>query len=357
MSLEPIKNDDEIEVGMEGNPNIILIQKKGEKEDKKKIKKEKEEEEDELKPIEKEKEVIISTVERDRIITFENRLFPALSEALLPLYTFVGFLEAESGKRIYYRYNDQISQEEKQNPLVKGCQTIQEFKNKNNHLGFAILQLIDLPDPMVKPEVIVKANISDLYRRYVNPDYPFDSFDAEEGFPVRLWKLLPLTSFQYILSVSSYGAIHMAALELKKDLKTLIISEDVNFLFAQFVCKKYISPKQNAFASGLNGDNAQFRVASGFRTTVVANAKWMMAFKLHFEKNIVEVVEDNTKKAQSLYLEYHKNTPNTPDNYKSLDDQQISNFYKADPERYERFYEFVKKGIRKVYKEIKEIKL
>jgi len=344
MSLEPVKNDDEIEVGIEGNPNIMLIQKKS-KEDKKKNKKEKEE------------QVIVSD-ERQRIITFENRLFPALSEALLPLYTFVGFLEAESGKRIYYRYNDQISQEAKQNPLVLGCQTIQEFKNANNHLGLAILHLIDLPDPMVKvkPEKM-DANISDLYRRYVNPDYPFVGFNPQEGFPRRLWKLLPLTSFQYILSVSSYGAISMAALELKKDLKTLIISEDVNFLFAQFVCKKYISPKQNAFASGLNGDNAQFRVASGFRTTVVANSKWIMAFKLHFEKNIVEVVEDNTKKAQSLYIEYRKNRPNIPNDYNLLSDDQISDFYRDDPELYERFYEFLKMGIRKVYKEIKEIKL
>lgn len=342
MSLEPVKDEEKKNYTvMPGNPNLL-------------IPKEKEELEEEV-PIKKKEELVSD--ERNRIITFENRLFPALSEALLPLYTFVGFLEAESGKRIYYRYNDQISQEEKQNPLVKGCQTIQEFKNKNNHLGLAILQLIDLPDPMVKKEKGINANISDLYRRYVNPDYPFVGFNPQEGFPRRLWKLLPLTSFQYILSVSSYGAISMAALELKKDLKTLIISEDVNFLFAQFVCKKYISPKQNAFASGLNGDNAQFRVASGFRTTVVANAKWIMAFKLHFEKNIVEVVEDNTKKAQSLYLEYRKNRPNIPNDYNLLSDDQISDFYRDDPELYERFYEFLKMGIRKVYKEIKEIKL
>ena len=296
------------------------------------------------------------SAERGIISIFENRLFPALREALLPLYQFVGFLEAESGKRIYYRYDDKLSQAEKMNPLVKGCQTIEEFKIKNSHLGRSILNLIDLKDPMVKTDIGV--NIADLYRRYVNPDYQFmNIFDPAEGFPRRLWNILPLTAFQYILSISTYGAIQMAASELQKDLKLLIISNDVNYLFAQFVAKKYISPKQNAFVSGINGDNAQFRIASGFKTSVVANSKWLMACKYKFENDIIEVMENNVQKAQQLYDQYRVN--GLPANYTDLSEQELSDFESRDSELFYKFMEFKNLGNRKVYRDagISKIKL
>lgn len=293
----------------------------------------------------------LNSLERERIITFENRLFPALHEALLPLYQFVGFLEAESGKRIYYRYDDKLSQDDKKNPLVKGCQTIEEFKIKNSHLGRNILNLIDLKDPMVKKDIGV--NIADLYRRYVNPDYQFmNLFDPAEGFPRRLWNILPLAAFQYILSISTYGAIQMAASELQKDLKLLIISSDVNYIFAQFVAKKYISPKQNAFVSGINGSDAQFRIASGFKTSVVANSKWLMACKYKFENDVIEVMENNVQKAQQLYDQYKVNRGALPANYTDLSEQDLIDFESRESELFYKFTEFKDLGNRKVYRDV-----
>lgn len=291
------------------------------------------------------------SAERGIISIFENRLFPALHEALLPLYQFVGFLEAESGKRIYYRYDDKLSQDDKKNPLVKGCQTIEEFKIKNSHLGRNILNLIDLKDPMVKKDIGV--NIADLYRRYVNPDYQFmNLFDPAEGFPRRLWNILPLAAFQYILSISTYGAIQMAASELQKDLKLLIISSDVNYIFAQFVAKKYISPKQNAFVSGINGSDAQFRIASGFKTSVVANSKWLMACKYKFENDVIEVMENNVQKAQQLYDQYKVNRGALPANYTDLSEQDLIDFESRESELFYKFTEFKDLGNRKVYRDV-----
>jgi hypothetical protein len=293
--------------------------------------------------------------DEDKILLFEGRLGPALREALLPFYTFVGFLEAESGKRIFYRYDEKLSEEDKKNPLVKGCKTIQEFKERNSHLGKIILNLIDLEDVKIEK---MGANIADLYRKFVNPDYVLDGFDPQEGFPRRLWNILPLSSFQFILSVGTYGAIQMAASELQKDLKRLIISNDVNYVFAQFVAKKYISPKQNAFVSGANGGETQYRIASGFRTTVVATSKWLMACKTWFE-GVVEVVEDNRQKAQRLYDQYRANRGALPNNYVDLTPQELVDFETFEPELYYQFVEIKDLGVRKIYKstEIKKIKL
>lgn len=289
-----------------------------------------------------------------RITQFETIVGPALYQALLPFYKFVGFLEAESGKRIYYRYDTNLSQDDKQSPLVKGCKTIEEFKLKNNHLGKHILSLIDIVQ--VKKEEKINASIADYYRKYVNPNFVGEDFDRSEGFSYRLWRILPLTAFQFILNIGTYGAIQMAASELQKDIKLLIISNDVNYLFAQFVAKKYISPKQNAFAAGDNGGNVQYRISSGFRTTVVANTKWLMACKIKFDEQVFTYEENNFEKAQEIYDRYKESRGALPPLYTDLSFEQLENFGSQEPDLFYQFLEFKELGKRTVYKVDEESK-
>ena len=252
------------------NPNLLVPE---EEEDD-------EEEEQQLKEVD---------IPRDpKVIAFEEILYPQLFRALAPLYTFIGYLEAESGKRIYYRFDKALSLEQKQNPLVKGAVTIDEFKFKNAHLGPAILNLIH--EERLKPVEKIESRAAQigisvdqfrsLYRQLIDPNASELHFQI---FPVQLWDILPTSTFQYIIEKSTYGAMDMSAKELQKDLKLLIISDKVNHKFAQFVAKKFISPKQNAFASGIQGGQMQYRIASGFQTTVMANTKWLLACRKWFE--------------------------------------------------------------------------
>ncbi len=270
MSLSPSKKVKY--VPKEGNPNLLVPLVVEEKE---------EEAEEQMIPSEKE-------VPRDPIvIDFENVLYPLLFQALSPLYTFISYLEAESGKRLYYRYDPALSLEQKMNPLVKGAVTVEEFKRKNMHLGPAIVNLIHEKrlEPVKKMEARIGLSVDEfrsLYRQLIEPNATELHYQL---FPVALWDILPVASFQYLMEKNTFGAIDMAAKELELDLKLLIISDKVNHKFAQFVCKKFISPKQNAFASGMSGGNMQFRVASGFNTSVASNTKILLATIILHSRN------------------------------------------------------------------------
>ncbi len=227
-------------------------------------------------------------IDRDaRIVSFEDILYPLLARALAPLYTFIGYLESESGKRIYYRYDQSLSMEQKMSPLVKGAMTIEEFRIKNMHLGTAVLNLIHEERLIPAKKEFVGVSIDQfrsLYRQLIEPNATELHYQM---FPVALWEILPTSTFQFIIEKSTFGAMDMAAKELELDLKMLIISDKVNYKFAQFVCKKFISPKQNAFASGMQGGNMQYRIASGFGTSVQSNTKSLLGARQWFKDVVV----------------------------------------------------------------------
>lgn len=349
--LNPPLEEEEEYVPIPGNPNLLKKEKK--KEEKKK----KESFESE---IQKTPPPPPLSLEESTIQMFENFIGPPLYQALFPLYKFVGFLEAESGKRIYYRYDANLSEDDKKSPLVKGCKTIIEFKTKNAHLGERILRILE-PIPTKK----IGFNINELFRKYIEPDYVItgNTYDNSLDFPYSLWKILPLSSFQFILSIATYGAIQMAASELQKDLKLLIISDEVNFVFAQFVARKFISPKQNAFVSGISGGQTQYRCASGFKTSVVANTKWFMACKIWFDEKVFEVMENNNDKAQALYDKYRLTPPPVPlvvplpELFKDLTNSQLLDFELDSEDLFYEFDKFKKLGNRKVYKVFEESKI
>jgi hypothetical protein len=274
MSLSPPLPKKGKYVEKPGNPNLLVL----------------EEEEKEVIPLSKQ-------IERDPlVIAFENVLSPLLTQALVPLYTFIGYLEAESGKRIFYRYDPALSMEQKMNPLVKGAVTVEEFKTLNWHLGPSIVNLVHVRPIKPEPIGINIDQFRSLYRRLINPNA---SEVHIQMFPVQLWDILPTSTFQFIIEKSTFGAMDMAAKELDKDLKLLIISDCVNYKFAQFVAKKFISPKQNAFASGMQGGQMQYRIASGFNTSVASNTKMLLGTR-HWFKDVVLVDNPALKEVEPM---------------------------------------------------------
>jgi hypothetical protein len=90
-------------------------------------------------------------------------------------------------------------------------------------------------------------------------------------------------ALQYLLDLpATYGALVMAANELGFKLVDLIRSPKVNYMFAQFVARKWISPKQVGFVSGIVGNQRQVRISSGLQVSM-ANEKWIMGCKIWFK--------------------------------------------------------------------------
>lgn len=248
-----------------------------------------------------------------------NFISPFLNRALVPFYQFVGFLEAESGKRLYYRYEKGASLESKQNPLVNVADSIAAFKNANAHLGRDLLRLIENYGKKVEVKLENLGVNINLYRNVINADA---SIHEIEAFPSYLWSIIPTSTFRFLIGAASFGAIEMAASELKKDLKLLIVSPDVSYMFAQFVCKKYLSPKANAYASGIDGQGgATYRISSGVNTSGVANSKWLMGCKKWFET--VHEVKNTADDAVAQAI-YERRRPNGyPPRWTSLTDDQL----------------------------------
>jgi hypothetical protein len=302
---------------MPGNPNLLISKKKQKME--------------ESPPP--------SPVDREEIDAIEDMYSPLFAEALQPLYAFVGFLEAASGKKIYYRYDQSLTLEEKQNPLVRGTKSIGEFRRRNAHLGKELLDLI-----LLKPEVVVKQekvnaliglnpNLVRLYRQYVDPnatDYHM------RAFPAAMWALLPDPVFQFLLGGATYGALVMSANELEHPLKLLIVSPNVNYRFAEFVSTKYLAPRSNAYASGINNGQIQYRISSGFATTARESQTWLMGAKLWFKNTFVSKnpksppeVEAEAEmnlidnRIKEHYVESRRINPNLPMTWKEASDQLL----------------------------------
>lgn len=244
-----------------------------------------EEEEEEMVSVKREK------LEDNTFHHQEELIGGLLREALAPLYRFVGMLEAESGQTIYYQYSKGKTMEEKMTPLKTGSKNREEFRRWNNHLGDVILdRLLPLEKETLVGNPVRDAIWENLTGEQINTDY----------LPDWIWTFIEEPVFRFILSSSTFGAMQLAASELNFPLKSLIESNSVNYMFAQFVARKFISPKTNAFPSGISGGQTQYRISSGFNTSQMAHSKWLMGCKLWF-KNVIWVDNRQLSDAQKDY--------------------------------------------------------
>lgn len=246
-----------------GNPNFLI------RIDNNDTKPTIEEEEEPLEKVEEKEEPVQKKVKSVSTVgptEFEKGAAYILYEALAPLYAFVGMLEAESGKPVYFRYLPGASREDKMIPINYGSESSAEFVQKNPHLSDTLVAALLLDENNKEFIGVPIANNPALGTAWVR---------AQLGMSV----------FRFLLNSATMGALELAANELEFPLKDLIYSPHVNYMFAQFVAKKFVSPKNNAFAAGINGGQTTYRISSGFNTSTMANTKWLMGCKLWF-KNV-----------------------------------------------------------------------
>jgi hypothetical protein len=214
-------------------------------------------------------------------------------QALQPLYQVVGIIENVSGSKIYYRYAPQGTPDmERQTPLNRGAKNEAQFRAMNGHLGNAILDALFPPPQKIGFDI---SHLTDAQRTayadlLVRPGH----FLSLGNVPSWIWYMLPDAALMFLLNSATYGALTMAANELKYPLKDLIYSSDVNHLFGKFVAHKFFQPPMgNAQSAQIDRGTGrmQYRISTGFSTTQAANTKWIMgckelfATKLHYTQN------------------------------------------------------------------------
>lgn len=179
-----------------------------------------------------------------------------------PLYTVISCIEAESG----------IKQK-----IKKPWENFEEFKIYLDPEDVKKIESTYDTDKVSKVKIDfddlrLKAIGETLMERYADRLPPGRDFS----------QILKRPALQYLLDLpATYGALVMAANELGFELYDLIRSPKVNYMFAQFVARKWISPKQVGYVSGVNGNNRQFRISSGLQVSM-ANEKWIMGCKKWF---------------------------------------------------------------------------
>jgi len=207
---------------------------------------------------------------------FERRAAQILSDALAPLYQFVGMLEAESGKTIYYRYLPGARREDQRIPINYGSESVKEFMAHNPQLSMC------LKSHLFRDEILVNSNIDSQFKQALI-GYNYNIRDYSILYPDWFWAQIDSPVLRFLLNAQDFGAMQLAANELGHALKDLIYSPHTNYMFAQYCAKKFISPKTNAYAAGIQGGQSVYRVSSGFNTSVMANTKWLMGCKLWFK--------------------------------------------------------------------------
>lgn len=270
--LSPPGEDDQW-VEKPGNPNFLIQVKRPQPP------KEKEELEEEEEEIYKKPRLTTAKIEPTQ---YDMQAFTILEQALAPFYQFIGMLEAESGKPVYYRYLPDTPRELKMVPINYGANSREEFLARNPQLSDKVVAAIF---PSVKKEEPVAPEFKSFKVRLDAAliGEPVNIRDAPVNWPDWFYFQLGSQAFRFILSSASFGALELAANELGFKLEDLVYSPHVNYMFAQFVAKKFVSPKGNAYADGFAGGQTVYRVSSGFRTTQMANTKWIMGCKMWFK--------------------------------------------------------------------------
>ena len=106
-----------------------------------------------------------------------------------------------------------------------------------------------------------------------------------ESAPSWLESQLSTKVLEFLLDKQAFGALNLAANELGYPLRDLVFSEEVNYMFAQFVSAKFVKPKSNAYASGTFGGEMQYRISSG---AIIGQQQttWVIGCKRWFKENV-----------------------------------------------------------------------
>lgn len=207
---------------------------------------------------------------------FEDYIDSLIRRAFQQYYTFIGYIEAETGQhKGYYAHYDTI---------IKGSSTYGEFRAKNHHLG---PEFLDRFSSIVKSEK--SANLIGPQIGGVNID----------DVPPPAWIVCKNdTVLQFILKTSTISAIEMAAMELgyPEDWRPLVESKSVAHMFAKFVAHRFFVAKGGvASPAGIDGGGqVQYRISSGFSTTQAANSKWLLGCKEWF-KDVYKIVNPTSE--------------------------------------------------------------
>jgi hypothetical protein len=223
-------------------------------------------------------------IDNSSIIQAENMIEPILRRVFQPYFTFIGYIEAETGQhKGYYSHYD---------PIIKGTKTEDDFRAQNAHLGN---DLINSLFPIVKTEKnnsLIGADIDEQRQKEI---------DAAE-------KLVCKNSIgilRFIFRTSTISAIELAARELKypEDWRPLVESRSVAPMFAKFVAHRFFIAKGGvASPAGINGGGeVQYRISSGFSTTQAANSKWLLGCKEWF-KDVYRVTNPLTEEQAQYEL-------------------------------------------------------
>lgn len=104
--------------------------------------------------------------------------------------------------------------------------------------------------------------------------------------PIWLKSQISLSVLQFMLDRQSLGALNMGAQELGYPLPDLLFSDEVNYMFAQFVSAKFAKPKSNVYASGVHGGGeVHYRISSG----AIINQQqttWLLGCRRWFKENV-----------------------------------------------------------------------
>ena len=217
----------------------------------------------------------IAKLQGDDPTKFYASFSSLVERALGPLYDTIAAIAAESGIKKHFKHENPV--------VVEGVKDLKDFKAKNTHLSEAVGLFVH-KDNKFQPIGARYYPYEQRIERYV---LLFNTLDGIEFAPRLIWCMLGDEAFRFMLQNTTYGALELAANELGYPLKDLVMSEHVNFMFAQFVARKFISPKQNAYVAGANAaSGAMYRISSGFNTSVQANSKWLMGCKKWFAECI-----------------------------------------------------------------------
>jgi hypothetical protein len=212
------------------------------------------------------------------VMNAENLIEPILRRVFQPYFTFIGYIESETGQhKGYYAHYD---------PIIKGTKTEYDFRAQNAHLGD---DLINLLFPVVKTEKIVS-----LIGIDVNNPQRQAEIDAAE----RLICRNSIGILRFIFRTSTISAIELGAMELgyPEDWRPLVESRSVAPMFAKFIAHRFFTAKGGvASPAAINGGGeVQYRISSGFSTTQAANSKWLLGCKEWF-KDVYKITNPLTE--------------------------------------------------------------
>lgn len=224
----------------------------------------------------------IDQLEQRVVIKMEEVLKSLMQQALQPVYLFIGSLEAvATAQTTHYQhyYGFQM-----------GCKSLFDFKLKNRHLGDNILFVAaEYARKLAGVKEIDKSDV-----KFIGMRYPLLSIDQKErirgdfdldkdGAPEWIWCMIGKPCIRFMLKNHTFGPISMAAQELGyPEVKPLLDSQQVSYMFAQFVAHKFFQGP-NVQLAGAQGGQMQYRISSGILKTQAMN-KWLMGCRLWFKQ-------------------------------------------------------------------------